>query len=302
MIIVGAGMAGLLAANMLRKHNPTVIEKNDQLPNNHSAVLRFRTSVVGDTLGIQFKKVNMIKTAVPWRNPIADSLMYSFKNTGVRRSDRSINTGLVSETRFIAPPDLIPQMVGGIPNNKICLRYNFTAEDVVNKRSIISTLAMPVLMEILKYQDPTLNFIHRTGINVQAKILNCDAYVSLLVPDPAHGFSRLSITGDQLFVEVHNIERTDNQIIQEVSELLGIPEKDFTDVKSKKQSYAKINPVEDGARKKFIHWATVTHNLYSLGRYATWRPGLLLDDLVNDIRLIDRWISEKSHYDVAKAS
>ena len=48
--IIGAGMAGLLAANMLRHRDPVILEAQKSLPNNHHALLRFRSSVVGDVL------------------------------------------------------------------------------------------------------------------------------------------------------------------------------------------------------------------------------------------------------------
>ena len=47
MIIFGAGLAGLLSANMMRSHKPTVYEFQSELPNNHGALLRFRSDKVG---------------------------------------------------------------------------------------------------------------------------------------------------------------------------------------------------------------------------------------------------------------
>ena len=59
--VIGAGLAGLLAGNMLRHRDPVIHEVQPSLPNNHSAVLRFRSSAVGDVLNIPFQKVKMIK-------------------------------------------------------------------------------------------------------------------------------------------------------------------------------------------------------------------------------------------------
>ena len=67
----------------------------------------------------------------------------------------------------------------------------------------------------------------------------------------------------------------------------------------KRQLYAKILPIPEETRKRFILWATERHNIYSLGRFATWRPGLLMDDLVNDIRVIQR-VAERGTYDHRK--
>jgi hypothetical protein len=62
-----------------------------------------------------------------------------------------------------------------------------------------------------------------------------------------------------------------------------------------KQPYAKIVSISDRARKKFMVWATDNHNVYSLGRFATWRPGLLMDDVVNDVRVIQSLVENGTY-------
>jgi hypothetical protein len=309
MIIVGAGMAGLLAARMLSHRNPVIWEKQSFLPNNHRAVLRFRTSQVGDILGIPFKKVNMIKDVLPWQNPIADSLAYSFKNTGAYRSDRSVTRGLVSEERYIAPPDLISRMAEGV-KIEFEREYDHLDPHAVGV-PVISTMPMPVLVEHLNY-DMAPDFHYRAGATITALIADCDAYVSLLVPRPNSLYSRVSITGNQLIVEVPFKGGNDaaisqwakeldaNSIARTAGNLMGIPDDGslYAISGAKVQRYNKIIPVSDDSRKDFMFHATKHFDIYSLGRYATWRPGLLLDDLVKDIRLIDGWIG-RSNYDVA---
>ena len=61
-----------------------------------------------------------------------------------------------------------------------------------------------------------------------------------------------------------------------------------------------LSRIDEELRKDFIYWATDKHNIFSLGRFATWRPGLLLDDLVKDIRLIDKWIDRGDRYALAR--
>ena len=41
MKIIGAGLTGLLAANILRNYEPHVVEARESLPHNHGGVLRF---------------------------------------------------------------------------------------------------------------------------------------------------------------------------------------------------------------------------------------------------------------------
>jgi NAD(P)-binding Rossmann-like domain len=283
--IVGAGMAGLLAANILRRHDIIVYEKQSSLPNNHHAVLRFRTPIVGDALGIQFRKVNMIKTYVPHGNVVADSLAYSYKSTGEYRSDRSIIAGTVISERYVAPLNLIEQMSKDI-NIKYEIDYEFYND---TNLPVISTIPMPTLMYILNYPS-LIGFTSIPGIVATATITNCDAYVSVLFPGEEE-YSRATITGDQLIVEFPNKEEIDvGQCMYEVKGHLGIYDGYVTELKIKKQDYFKIIDINNAERKKFQRWATVNHNIYSLGRYATWRPKLLLDDLIDDIRKIEGWV------------
>jgi hypothetical protein len=282
--IIGAGMSGLLAANMLRRHDIFVFEKQSKLPNNHYAVLRFRTSNVGDVLGIQFKKVNMIKTHVEWSNIVADSLSYSKKCTGIYKSDRSIIEGTITSERYVAPPDLIEQMSKNI-NIKYGINYNFKDNNV----PCISTIPMQILMNLLDYQH-SISFNSKSGVILTGIIKNCDSYVSVLFPGH-EAYSRATITGNQLIVEFPDniVDFSDN--IKYIAYSLGIEEQDIMEMNTKRQDYFKITEINETERKKFQRWATVNHNIYSLGRYSTWRPKLLLDDLVEDVRKIEGWIT-----------
>lgn len=288
--IIGAGMAGLLAANMLRRHDPTVLERSPALPNNHSAVLRFRTPIVGDVLGIEFKKVRVIRDYLPWQNRVADALAYSDKNTGMFRSDRSIAETTASSDRYIAPPDLIEKMARGLD-----IRFGCPHDFADRSEKVISTIPMPTLMQLIDY--PTEQpFSHRPGVNVRAQVEDCDAYVSLYIPDPDLPFSRVSITGSELIVESQGTFSYSPEVIAEMaSGLLGIDNSRISQVSESRQAYHKILPIEEGARRRFIYWASTEKNIaFSLGRFATWRPGLLADDLVKDIRIIEKMITSSS--------
>jgi hypothetical protein len=301
--IIGSGMAGLLAGNMLSRNAIRIIEAQKELPNNHSAVLRFRSSVVSDVLGIPFKKVKLIKSYLPWKNRVADSLSYAHKCSGISRSDRSIITEEFAAERWIAPPDLIEQMaqplIGAIEFGKTFTDESINTIDCSDP--IISTMPMPVLMKLLGYKDaPNFNYVG--GANVHLRISDCDAYASLYVPDPLYKFNRASITGDDLCVEYsfpshlpdNQIEWLDKNKYSEAydaAQLFGFHRSRIQSISLSAQRYAKIQPIDENARKAFIAWATDNFNIFSLGRFATWRPGLLLDDLVHDVRLVQKWIN-----------
>jgi hypothetical protein len=281
--IIGSGMSGLLAANILRRHRVTIIEKQNKLPNNHHAVLRFRTPEIGNLLGIPFKKVNMIKTFIPFSNTVADSLSYSKKCTGKFLSDRSIIAGTVIEERYIAPVNLIEQMA-----ENIYIEYG-TAFLPNKNIPTISTIPMPELMNILKYPDGGF-FSSVPGYVYTGTIPDCDAYVSVLFPGP-EPYSRATITGDQLIVEFPNCDEIPQKMdMESLGYRLGIGNTPILNSKFEKQPYFKITEISDAERKTFQRWTTVHHNIYSLGRYATWRPKLQLDDVVKDVRKIEGWI------------
>lgn len=292
--IIGAGMAGLLAGNMLARHKPEIYEAQESLPNNHSAVLRFGTEKVSEVLGIPFRKVKMIKTYLPWRNRVADCLAYSMKCTGIARSDRSIISDVFSADRWIAPDDLVFQMatrVRPIIFGEAASSELFKDQKISTNNPIISTIPMPALMKLLDYPNQP-EFKYVSGKNLRAKIQCCDAFVSMYIPDPDYNFNRISITGDELIAEYSGKGSEDVHPkfdLGAIAEILGIPARQFSEPKVKDQTYSKIAPIDDGERKRFLAWATDNFNIYSLGRFATWRPGLMLDDLVHDIRLIERW-------------
>jgi len=283
--IVGAGMAGLLAANLLRHRNPLVVEKSETLPNNHRAILRFSSPSVGDALKIPFRKVTLVKNALPWKNPLADILAYAEKTTGIASTDRSIarRKAEIGE-RWISSPDLIQRMA-----SRVEVRLGASHEFSSGMPKVISTIPMPSLLSALGY-GRTLDFKYRHGWVVNATVDDADAFATLLVPDPAIPFYRASITGDVMTIETLVQPRDAVALAEEAAELMGVRiHRDAVTVS--RQLYAKILPVDEAERRAAIFWASSTTGIaYQLGRFATWRPGLLTEHLLHDIELIDGWI------------
>jgi hypothetical protein len=293
--IIGAGMAGLLAANMLRRREPVVYERQKALPHNHAAVLRFRSPLVGEVLGVPFRRVRVIKHAVPWRNPVADAMAYSEKVIGQLRSDRSVLQGTEVVDRWIAPPNLVERMAEGI-NIKFDTDFDLSEETT----KVISTIPMPNLMIMMGYGTPAV-FGHLSGTTLRATLSDCDCHVTLYVPDPDSYPYRVSITGNELIVECgHSVPHriltsVPHTIVHGALHILGLDHSQLaSEVTVTTSQYGKIAPIDETVRRDFIHWASTEQGrAFSLGRYATWRPGLLLDDVVNDVRVIERMIDDR---------
>jgi hypothetical protein len=300
MIVIGAGLAGLLAGAILRDRCSAIVEAQTELPNNHAAILRFRSSIVGDTLNIPFKCVDMIKAVDRWRNPIADAMAYSKKTNGGYHMRSVLTANGNIQQRYISPPDLIQRMYNCL-NAPVSFGFK-VAPDFFDGRAIISTIPMPVLMKLLNYEGQLPSFTFFNGQTITATVEGADAYCSLYVPNPQFHFYRLSLTGNALYIEYANDLKLEPELeIQQAAYKLGLARDRITDVKVRPQQYSKILPINETTRRKFVIWATEKHNVYSLGRFAVWRPGLLLDDLVQDMRIIQN-IASSSNYEHHKGA
>jgi hypothetical protein len=298
MIILGAGLAGLLAARRLIHWDPIIYEQQKELPNNHSALLRFRSSIVGDAIGVPFKEVTVYKGVLLDDETITNSPTireynaYSIKSTG-GAYNRSI-TNIANVSRYIAPYDLVKTCSIGAD-----IKYEHNAESLLRgtkiEQPIISTIPMPDLMRILDYPRQP-KFETKKIWTINCDLLGVDVYQTLYVPYGEYEPYRVSITGNRMTMEFAHKPDCSDIIDDHIKKYLGlmfdINHIDITNVIEKEQQYGKIVPINDYERQKFILWATDKFNIYSLGRYATWRQ-ILLDDVMGDIDVISRFISQR---------
>lgn len=307
--IIGAGMAGLLASAMLRTEVDNVIESNSGIPNNHHALLRFRSSIVGDTLGIPFKKVSIMKGVHgSLGNPVADAIAYSKKVLG-HPSLRSITTAQGEiEERWVAPPDFIDRMAKLTPAEIFSFDLKIKSSvDFDKEFPTISTMPMPMLMRVLGYQmggrGIRETFKHRSVGTIRVEIPKSEAWATLYFPDPFCPIYRASLCGNEMIIELTEQKWDLQTAIHHALFAFGLDLNDEGNLlsKYKVQDYGKIMPIDEDVRKRFILWATEHYNIYSLGRFATWHPGLLMDDLVQDVRKIQSLVnSSGARYDHAK--
>lgn len=290
MIILGAGLAGLLAGNMLRRFNPTIYEAQASLPNNHAALLRFRTDACAIAFSIPFKKVKVYK-AVCYKGKLMTSPtlqlmnMYSEKVTGEYMS-RSLDDLRPAE-RWIAPSKLIEQAAKQL---KIDFGKVYSGENVESQNTKISTIPMDKMMDIVNWEERP-EFKHLPIYTYTCDIAKpTNLYQTIYYPGD-EPYYRCSITGNRLIVECTE-ECSDldkNRVLRD----FGIYS-DVINASAKYQKYGKLLPIDDRLRKRFILHLTEEYGIYSLGRFATWRQ-ILLDDVVNDVNVIEGLMNGSSY-------
>lgn len=300
MIILGAGLSGLLAGALDRRAQ--LLEVQPSLPHNHHAVLRFREDKIGRALNIPFRKVRVLKAAWAWSRPVHTitpqmANMYARKVTG-SIVDRSI-LDLKPVERFIAPPDLIQQLADMCTGR---IRYGVDAaagwKDLA--RPLISTIPLPLTLHHCKIDwEPDELFKSQPIKVLKFTVPGADVFQTVYFPDPDQLVYRASITSNELIVECMSSEEDPHQLeIDDVLDAFGLTMKDVVPIGTAKQRSGKILPLPEDQRKALLLQLTTAHGVYSLGRFACWRNSLL-DDVFDDYYRIQRMM-RLSHYDVIK--
>jgi len=304
--IFGAGLSGLIAAKMMHEQLPQIYERQSSLPNNHNSVLRFRSSVVGDVTNIAFSKVKVLKAIHEPTNPVADAIRYSLKVTGKLQSRSILDTDTVE--RYVAPPDLVSRLASTASIAYDVDFLNWSHNLIKTGRpSVISTIPMPAMMEMFEWQELP-EFAYYDGWSVKLKIdpdLEPTLHATVYYPGPTPVY-RATVCGGEVILEgVGEVDGSDCSIFLDVVSVLnslGLETRhieSWGEVKANRyQKIAELTPYDRDIAKRFIVWLTQKHGIYSLGRYATWRPKLLLDDLPQDVRIIQSLISGGDSYSI----
>lgn len=319
--IIGAGLAGLLAA--VRWPNAQVYEARarDEGPN-HKALLRFRTDSVSQLTGIPFRRVRVDKSI--WVSDrhhsdcnIALANAYSKKVLNKFAGGRSI-WNLTPDTRHVAPHDFEQQLLDRIDGAQNRIAWSnpvWTGDFTKGSPAItISTMPMDKLLEKIAHTYPVENvfkFDHSTIFVRRYKLPETtDLFQTIYFCDPSTPVYRASITGDMLIIEESQLQpdctwsgmgheplEEKGYYFDDVLRAFGLSdlanwEVQFID--SKLQHYGKIIDLPRIDRESIMYELTREYNIYSLGRFATWR-NVLLDDLVHDMEFINRLITSSAY-------
>ncbi len=309
MLIAGAGLSGLIAANLLPDAH--IIEASQERASSaHKAVLRFRGPDVGNALGIDFRAVTVHKGI--WgaeeqrfvQPTIQLANQYSKKVVG-RLGDRSI-WKLEPSQRWIAPEDfyerLLARCKGRITWNA-SLESHWDHTSTPNKHPIISTIPMPAMLKIVGADTPDAPVkFEYAGIKVRRwRVKNADVFQTVYFADPNMPLYRASITGDMLIAEFIDNGGEEQSLIDELKEschifpAFGLAPQECerlvtqSGASASKQRFGKIAPIDDRVRREIILQLSVQHKVFSLGRFACWK-NLLLDDVLKDLSTVKKLI------------
>jgi|TARA_R100001509_G_C4739603_1_gene172732 hypothetical protein len=156
---------------------------------------------------------------------------------------------------------------------------------------IISTIPMPAMMDIVGWKEKP-EFPYRSIWSCWCTIADYDVSVNQTIyyPDLKDPYYRASLLGNKFILE-YNQEPWQSH--EDVSSVLandfGIDSK-VKDLHVKKQKFGKISSIDDNLRKEFLYYLTREFNVYSLGRFATWKQ-IILDDVVDDANKVMKLIN-----------
>lgn len=286
-MIIGAGLAGLIAAHIFPRER--IIEAAAGPMQMHRALLRFRSESVSKLTGIPFKRVRVHKGIYfdgEFHAPnIQLANKYSNKCLGRIAGDRSI-WNIDAVDRFVAPEDFYAQLIESVGAR---IEWGREIDFKLAKKCeapFISTAPLPMLLKSLGIATD-LEFV-RAPITVQRfRVDDCEAYQTIYFPTSDHSLYRASITGNLLIAEFEGYP--DGEWLPDMRDAFDLDRDQLVELDTVKQQFGKIAEIDANRRKKLIHEISYYHNIFSLGRFATWR-NLLLDDVVEDAAVVKRLI------------
>lgn len=309
-LIVGAGLAGLIAAHAWP--GCPIMEASPKPQQSHRALLRFRSDAVARLTGVEFKKVRVHK-GIWSRGSYAPSCialanLYARKCLGTLSGDRSI-WSLDPVDRFIAPDDFYAQLLGNVGSRvewAHAVNWPQISRGSIGLPPVVSTAPIVEVLRGLDLPDieAKLGFVRAPIHVLRFDVPDADVYQTVYFPDVDTRLYRASITGRTLICEFAGAAPEANDLwhaqIDAAFGLKGHPW--FVPIEEGvAQRYGKIAPIDDAARRSLLFKLTYTHGIFSLGRFATWR-NLLLDDVVDDIAVVKRLLRTADSYELRRSA
>lgn len=316
--IVGAGLSGLIAGCAWTQAR--IVEAESE-PQDHNALLRFRSDAVARLTGVEFRKV-LVRKGI-WANgqeaqpSIALANQYAQKVLGrVGISGERSIWNLAPVERFVAPSDFVRQLRARLKERiSYGEAHNFGLWAEAWRDGaigpVVSTTPMPVpLMELLRSSEiEDLSHLRFTAQPIKVsrwRLPGADLFQTVYFPTAETPVYRASFTGDLLIVEwkCTTPQADPAFLLKDVVAAFGFSGgavEAFEPLDEVEQKYGKIIDLPEQERKRLLFKLTHEHGVYSLGRFATWR-NVLLDDVVGDIERIKRLLMTANPYDLRRAA
>jgi hypothetical protein len=300
--IIGAGLAGLITACRIR--NATIFEAGIRAEQHH-ALLRFRDKSVSELTAIPFQEVTVHKEVVyngasHDRCTIQMANMYARKVSGSYRG-RSI-WSLDTVQRYIAPPDFYDQLAD---RHEKRIEWNSSLQSVSPQDAVtrVSTIPLPIMMKACGMDHLSFEFT-KSAIRVVRYRLpkGSQIYQTIYFPSQSVRPFRASITGDVLIIEMMTGQSRDTFTwaydeatdIEGVVSCFGLEFDELELMDSVDQRYGKIVDIPREQREAILYELTRDFNVFSIGRFATWR-NILLDDVAHDIDMVEKLMNASTY-------
>lgn len=305
-VIIGAGVAGTIASSATSAYSPSVLERKSKadLFQDHHAVLRIRDPRTALLLGCDIKPIR-IKKEIFYDGRLHNECTIVMNNLYSLKTSESIGTKSIMEAgmheRFI-----LEGSVAG-PSNA---SYECTLEGVekgilrtdrdvtVSYNYCISTIPLPTMARIAGLVFDATKFRTNPIVVWQAESkVASDVHQTIYFPELEFKTYRATLEGRRFVLEATDIPSSDeiNHVLLQFG--LGLDEMKERDLVV--QQNGKLVPADDQLRRSLIYQLTDRFNVFSLGRYAIWKP-LRIDDLVDDIERIKRMMMTHDRYEIQK--
>lgn len=320
-VIVGAGLAGKIAAGAFSNHDIIIIDKLTPITPNHRAILRIRDPEVCRYLGISPRKIKVQKQildvdfdgdkyrAVVRATTDPDILLNNQYSIKLYDHIQYRSIGSLGELdRWIIPaPNTVEAACGvrwktslvKVYPGTIFLRDEEYGEYKLHYDFLISTIPMYELLACLDETGENLKHAIQ-GFNGTARpIFVTHIPISILshvhqtyyIPNPALATYRATLQEQTLILESIGYSPSFSER-DFIATQFSLPRSkvSFEEAKEYRQPIGKMLGIEESVRKMLIMALTQTYNIYSFGRFAVWRP-LRTDHLISDIEHIKRMIA-----------